>query len=250
MKNICLVLLIGLPAAGKTTFCNKFEQWLNSKLYNIKIYHFDEYLDNDDYRNSRSKIIDLIKTYIENFQKNNDNNPLLLILDDNMMYKSMRNLYLKLAKELEISYANIFFKIDLEVAIERNDHRNKSVPSNILLKVNEVLDPPHDAYQINTTDFNSVLFEEFLLYVKNRLSSPLKSEKKLVNVPVTEQSLKHKVDLILRSIVNNKIKKNNHWEDMNLIKIDVYNKYKNGEIHVDPNWNENEIKTFIEKYFE
>lgn len=249
MKNICLVLLVGLPAAGKTTFCYKLVKWIDPNFYNIKIYHFDDYLNTNDYHNSRSKVTNLIRTDIERFSKEEHNVPLLIVLDDNMMYKSMRNHYLKLAKELELSYSMIYFCISLELALERNKQRINKVPTNVLLKINEVFEPPLDTFVINPTDFNSALFEKFIIYIRNCLKAPLKLEKKVVNLPVAELPLKHRVDLILRSIVNKRIKENKHYSDMNLIKIEVYKKYKSGEINIDHKLNENEITEFLEQYF-
>lgn len=251
MSNICLITLVGIPAAGKTTFCKNFHKWINPDEYIIKIYHFDEVLNNSNYHASRINIFNTIKDCIKEFYVAKIQIPIIILLDDNMMYKSMRTKYLQLASEYEISFGSIYFEITLELAKIRNSQRTDKVPIEIITKIDKVLEIPKDAFVIRSDDvFNDTLFEMFLKCIKNALNKPFKHMPPPVQViHADKMSMKHKVDLVLRNIVSEGIKEKRTFSDLQIVKNEVYTNYKKGNIVVDSNWNETELRNFLKKYF-
>ncbi|EGC32015.1 hypothetical protein DICPUDRAFT_156071 [Dictyostelium purpureum] len=178
-----LLILIGLPACGKTTFSKTLIEYLYSNKINlidnnnltsnidqqINIYHleYDEIfklickkIDNNNslenwkptrlevysqilniINNKNNKLILLnqilpIKSYkLSNNIDNNNNNSIdninksktiinLIILDDNMYYKSMRYKYYQLSNSFQnVKYCQIYFKKDIYKSIENNNNR-------------------------------------------------------------------------------------------------------------------------------
>lgn len=246
MKDVCLIVLVGLPAAGKTTFCDLLKSNISPSEYSIKIYHFDDYLDNSKYHMSRSKIYELVRSDILLLQETSI--PVLIILDDNMMYKSMRSQYYKLAMETEISFGMLYFPIDVHLAMMRNNNRQNKLPSEVISKIHKSLEVPTNAFIVDSNAGFNVLHKKFLNYVHNCLKNPLKELPRVHPLPVSNVSMKHKVDLILRSIVNEKIKERN-WTELNIIKNNVYSNYKQGNIPIDSKWNDEKVKEILYKYF-
>lgn len=50
-SGLCLVLLMGLPAAGKTTFAHKFVQEFTKLNYNVIHVHYDDFIDHTEQAN-------------------------------------------------------------------------------------------------------------------------------------------------------------------------------------------------------
>lgn len=250
MKNICLIVLVGIPAAGKTTFCLSFNSRISPDNYNVQIYHFDDYLKDNDYRISRRQLFDTIQRDLHTYTKAVHNVPLLIILDDNMMYKSMRSQYFKLARQCEVSYGAVYFSTPLDLARSRNSQRSNKVPDNVLIKMNSTIEIPDDAFVIHpTTVFNTEFFNLFQSFVQDCLNKPLQSLPEQNLPPAAEMPIKHKVDLMLRNIIKQKIKEKRTWIELNTIKSDVYKRYKTGDIVINCNWNENQIRTYLETFF-
>ncbi|KYQ89440.1 hypothetical protein DLAC_10105 [Tieghemostelium lacteum] len=158
-----IILLIGLPACGKSTFSRELLEFISKidKHHSIvNIYHleFDEIhkqicnlLQCDYFTNwkiTRQEIYYQLMNLLDINNSNDSNTPLLLnrlkptisvtssienidhktihnifIIDDNMYYKSMRYQYFKLTEISTVKYCQVYFTIDVNQSILNNEQR-------------------------------------------------------------------------------------------------------------------------------
>lgn len=248
MNKICLNVLIGIPGAGKTTFCEGFQAYLLEKHSPARLIHvcFDrlvEIEDNFDLENgcfkekrrqllqSFGKLIEGVKfndqTCVDQVNKElikkfNANIPIdlestasgkvyAILLDDNMYYRSMRYEVFTLARKHGTGYLQSLFDVPLAEAKARNAGRPNPIAEEIISRMWIKLERPSSRFykwERNTLELlgNSLEFEQLeqaILNCVNNPESPL--EAKPEKQPV-EQSVVHKVDLLLRKAVGDIMK--------------------------------------------
>ena len=173
-----LLLLIGLPGVGKTSFALKFRDFLKTHKVNVIHVCYDELVPLDtqakfalnsksadsaetEWKNERKIILksveklltssdslELSKREEEIFQllkkKSEEFAKTIVIIDDNNYYQSMRYEYYQLARKLEIGFCQLFFSGDLEFALENNANRSEKerVPNEVIEEMNKKLEPP------------------------------------------------------------------------------------------------------------
>lgn len=181
-SEIVLLLLLGLPASGKTTF-SKMLMKLNGDVTvpgslgqkNVGIIHicYDALVPlisqhQMKWSESRKKVVALVENiicllkahnysgledYLQQMKINKTrrhilpttNETTILIIDDNMFYSSMRYEYFKMARKYTISFAEICIHCSTEVACNRNSHRLKDrVPQETIIRMAEKLCCPSE----------------------------------------------------------------------------------------------------------
>lgn len=145
MSNICLLVLIGLPGAGKSYFCKYLQQCAKSEI-DITHVSFDQIeneIGRNTYKGLRTNIQDRIITLLQ--KKMKDNVKSIVLLDDNMYYRSMRRSYYNLAKQYGIGYCQVYVVCSVDIAIERNNTRSDNkVPQEVIQEMATKLEPPGD----------------------------------------------------------------------------------------------------------
>lgn len=216
----------------------------NNKLIN--------YLNNKQYRKDRFNLIILLKQIIYDIKNCNNNftesknvifkefpyinidnieikfpkqhelcKNYLLIIDDNMYYKSMRNQILNIAKQENIGYYVTYFEIDLDNALESNRLREQHcIPNEFVEKMYKKFDIPilednYTIFKVNRNNqsnnnymeifpkINEITFNEM---IKSKIKQNLKNnvEQKIVDQKHIQSKI-HKIDLILRKEISIKI---------------------------------------------
>ncbi|XP_018803537.1 PREDICTED: L-seryl-tRNA(Sec) kinase [Bactrocera latifrons] len=228
--RICLVALIGLPAAGKSTF----SRWILSipqQQFNVIHLCYDDFLQaQDDTLNpeielklQRSKILANIKSLIcelndnayitrdiiksVKLSENEKCNNFVILCDDNNYYRSMRYKLYQLCRQNKCAYAQIYLGCDLKLALSRNSARpdNERVPEEILQRMEVRLERPNSAKHL--WEENTLFLEgcdNFTIMKIGILDFLSKSLDKIVQ-PLTQSvttetvvSLLHQLDLLLR----------------------------------------------------
>ncbi|XP_051769630.1 L-seryl-tRNA(Sec) kinase isoform X2 [Ctenopharyngodon idella] len=69
--------------------------------------------------------------------------PLVLLLDDNFYYQSMRYQIHQLARKYGVGFCQVFLHCPLHVCLQRNQQRSQTVPDEVLLHVCERMEPPN-----------------------------------------------------------------------------------------------------------
>ncbi|XP_055619874.1 L-seryl-tRNA(Sec) kinase [Toxorhynchites rutilus septentrionalis] len=249
MNKICLSVLIGIPGAGKTSFCNNFQRYLEGKDSSVKLIHicYDSFIklenandmDKGLFKSKRQLLLRFLESLVEAIQKNDPflmnqlsealkeeyglDLPLqleptsgtqvyVLLLDDNMYYRSMRYEIFKLARKHCTGYQQIYFEVPLLDARVRNSQRTKPVPDGIVSQMWMKLEKPSPRFytwEKNTTtlrgssaNYDAIVSE--LLRRSNEYES-------VADIPVPmkmEQSNIHKMDLLLRKTVGEILRNN------------------------------------------
>ncbi|XP_063703215.1 L-seryl-tRNA(Sec) kinase [Culicoides brevitarsis] len=232
-SKIVIVVLVGLPGAGKTSFCDQLKRCLREK---VNFYHlcfdllFEIQRNVREFKTLRRKFVELtrilvksikfedfepveshlkqhldanLSKIIENYDKNHQIS--YIIIDDNNFYRSMRYNFYQIAREFACSFCQIYFEVPLEVAIQRDLARKTSVGAEIIQKMSEQLEIPinSNSWERNSlfTDVETADFNEIFDFIEKLLpEEPLKE----APAPATQTEI-HKIDLILRKLVSKKV---------------------------------------------
>ena len=269
--NISLVLLVGVPASGKTTFCNKLllNNYQKSSVFstvdrgfrNHSLFiHvcFDSIIALEDQRKyaesaytdssakqmkgARDSILKDVESLLE-FLLNTEFSLLklkdivkcfgfttsscspdchirnvVILMDDNFYYRSMRHQYYLLAFKHKVSFCQVFFECPLQKAIQYNSQRSQKIPSSVILKMHDRLQPPSSdiswekltlIFTASTRVFPIEEFQKLVLEslkfpadtVERELERSAKSEMKVLGRVSCSKSVLHQSDLILRDLV-------------------------------------------------
>jgi tRNA uridine 5-carbamoylmethylation protein Kti12 len=208
-----LIILVGLPASGKTTFAFKLKE-------NI-----------EDYFQKSVKIIDPDKIRNELFPEKFDfkNEPLIrekyihsvrsqlgkghiVISDDLNYYSSMRHDLKSIADGLNVKFFIIYIATPLSICLKRNEERGKPIPDEIIYNISSKFDN-FDRYKWDTP-FDTYNFSrdkdltQFIEKLKDKILLELKEQKKRkeTNQNTTSNSVLENLDLITRKYVGELLK--------------------------------------------
>lgn len=158
-----LVILTGLPGAGKSTFSKNLAKTLSKN--NIDVIILGSDLIRESFPVWKEKYEDFIRktTYnlIDTALKD-----YWVIVDDTNYYNSMRRDLINIAKKYNKNYAIIYLKAPLDVLIKRNIERGEKIPNEVIKRMYEKFDEPGKKYNwdrpfltVDTTediDFNDI----------------------------------------------------------------------------------------------
>lgn len=180
MRQICINTLIGIPASGKTTFCQKIQS--ESKIFNVIHICYDDfiqmpaiddsstdsalYFQSKQYKKQRFSLLWLVRQLIEDIKENTEFSKFrhvlssdfphvkinikfesskenyLLLIDDTNHYKSMRKEMRTLARNLELGFFFTYFHSTIDTAICRNKNRYAVVDEKHLKRMFDIFEPP------------------------------------------------------------------------------------------------------------
>lgn len=259
-SRICLLCLIGLPAAGKSYLASLISK-LNTGFSEVLHVCYDELIkwDINDiiWKEKRKYVYDFVEEKISSFTTECQSKSLLIILDDNMYYCSMRYEFYKLARKWRIKFCQVYLDIPVEICLERNFNRDPTLPTHLILNMNEKLERPslNNHWEKDTLTLNqSVNIENSLSLIKSMISSSKVPELEKIAERDQSQSVKHTADIALRKIVSLLVKeiKNSSPHDIsgkvsaiNRRRKEIYNTVLNGELHLP---NEHYLEIYIQ-YF-
>ena len=181
-RSICIVPLIGLPAAGKTQFSHRLRDHLEQKgvcclhvcydqlvpltvqrelrlepgtwkrerelilaaVDRVLVGAGGEYGDNGDNDEDAEGGEDDNK-YFHLLPSLSDGRPAVVLVDDNNYLQSMRQEYHQLARKHRTGFAQLYFSCDTQTAIRRNSERpeDERVPSQVIETMAAKLEPPN-----------------------------------------------------------------------------------------------------------
>lgn len=225
-KKIVVANLIGIPASGKTTIAQLILNLARDSLLNVNVIaiNFDEMLEinfenlaDGVYKQIREEFFEKIEKFIEKFKQTDtalqdlkissnfihmkhDNAITLIILDDNMYYRSMRQRVRQICKNCDCNYFQIFMKCTLNDALMRNSVRSSNVTDSVIERMLNDLEIPINSrtiiIEIEKIDRNALL---------NDLNDRIENPERLTECPEIkqqqQQSIIHEIDLITRKEV-------------------------------------------------
>lgn len=177
-NNIAIVVLIGLPGSGKTTFAQKIMNIIRTGVYseNFEMVHicYDQIYSSMErhieYKEFRQRNIEYIKQIITVLKggknKSEELHGLLktaglstfcsspdvkelqyycVVIDDNMYYRSMRYEIFNVAKQFSIGFVQVYLDCSVSTALRNNSKRlqESQLPNNVILKMNEKIERPN-----------------------------------------------------------------------------------------------------------
>jgi len=265
--RISIVVLVGIPAVGKT----QFTSCLQVENYHTKFIHvnYDKLLPRDwnstnvCWKDERKKILNDVDSFIElattstapfknpwDTSCNFPDDHIVVVIDDNMYFRSMRLPYYRLAEKNSCGFLQVFFKSSLENALLLNSSRpiEQYVPESIIKTMLEDLDEPNpkeNPWELNTLIVNSPLdFRDvkngFFQLLERAFDNPVRAPAPRPASAPFHQSVVHEADIVLRKLVSEYIqgakaeKKDLAVMSKRLIRVkeDVLENIKTGEIGV------------------
>ncbi|ALC49549.1 CG12788 [Drosophila busckii] len=226
MPRICLLALIGLPAAGKTTLSSwllRHQQHLTD--WNVLHLCYDDYFDMDrgtleniDYRQQRSFIHKLLSQIIDTLRAGPHNLPdklrytkstvnsgnYLLVCDDNHYYRSMRFKIYQLCRSKGCIYSQIYINRSLEQCLLANKLRGAAVPEAVIRQMHNRIEAPSEqecnSLTLCNADFDatSSIIYKFIISLLQKPIEPKALPSTQLKQPQL-QSLTHQLDLLLRT---------------------------------------------------
>lgn len=227
--------------------------------------YFDDF-DNQNYKQFRGMMIEIIEKIItdsENFESTKKlilnwnlqvdinfpkqlHQDVIIIIDDNNYYRSMRYEFYKIARKYETCFMEFFFPLTLEECLMRNSQRTGSdyVPELIIKQMYIRIELPNsnlkwekNAIKINADQKYDI--KNILVNIKDQLNNPVpKPENTDVTFNNCKQSMIHKIDLHLRKIIAIKMKENFNYDakyyaqELNLKRKQILTDLRNGIIHI------------------
>jgi len=193
-----------------------------SKLFVEQLLNYNN--SNNDIKDSNELNPNILSIYesikrLNNYNEKSFDN-FVLIIDDNLYYKSMRYEWFLISKHFEMGFAIVMIDCPLHLAIESNQRRTheKCVPNSVIIKMNERFERPQTiGFELRTFTIPTHCFDfdesnddliDFIIDAirnpivkQNMINEELREHYKSVN----QSNLIHRVDCLLREIINQRI---------------------------------------------
>lgn len=147
----------------------------------------------------------------------NSNSAMVIIIDDNMYYSSMRYCYYQLARKYTIGFCQIYVKCSLETALDQNTRRdNRHVDRDVIVGMDQKMEPP-DPINNKWEQFSLVVenktadFQMIAKLIQSAMMEPVQQveeedmEVKKESRQICSSNLVHQADQILRQLVSQKM---------------------------------------------
>jgi len=243
-KPASLVILIGLPGSGKSTFAKILQEKLKGNC--VVHFEYDQLIPLEQqkqfasekssdtaaqsWKQERKFILDNIDNYLNGNQVltfkptsiNRERDSHVLIIDDNNYYGSMRHEYYQIARKHQIGFCQFYLNAEIELAKSLNESRDESkrIPEEVIEKMAEKLETPDPlknsweqfSFQIPVKNIESL--KDYLEMSANMIEMTLKNPVKPLEDKTEEKekdrakctaSVIHQADKCLRKIVSDKI---------------------------------------------
>jgi tRNA uridine 5-carbamoylmethylation protein Kti12 len=147
MTNTVLMLM-GLPGSGKSTYCTRLHEALTGIVHIEYDVVAESVMDNDErllaWRLARCTALDQLRLQLLSCHQ-------IILLDDNFHLRSMRKQIYHLCQEYpNIRLGILWMETPLNVCLERNRRRSpqRRVPDHIIDKMHTTLEPPRLSWEI------------------------------------------------------------------------------------------------------
>mmetsp|Transcript_14902 Transcript_14902/g.28927 ORF Transcript_14902/g.28927 Transcript_14902/m.28927 type:complete len:313 (+) Transcript_14902:398-1336(+) len=163
-------VLVGVPGAGKSELCRKLQISGDQNEVSVRVVEFDalEDAEKGDFGRETAKFeaqmwhvarqegIRRVEGALQDAK--DSKRKVLVLVDDNMYYQSMRVPFRQLAQKFGAGYLEILVDCNLQVALERNKSRDpfhRRVPDSVIERMATLMEPPTPQrrfVRINTSD--------------------------------------------------------------------------------------------------
>jgi O-phosphoseryl-tRNA(Sec) kinase len=233
-KKSIIIMLVGLPASGKSNFATFLIEQFQANNQICSIVDTDKIRESlfgrDFIPENESQVLDQKKFQITKGVKHNQ----FLIIDDLHYYTSMRHEIHEIATELNVPLLHIYFKTPLNRCLEWNEKRGFYIPNELIEKIDQKFDLPGKKYNWDKPDiiYNPIVdipidvFNKILDVIKkknqikqtagidrlNKMNSVFKSNKSSPNLPDLPS-----LEIKTRNIIGQIVKSQIGVSDLNII---------------------------------
>ena len=238
----CIVVLMGLPGAGKTDFCRKFSA-KNASCVHVC---YDQLISLErqkemtsqpgEWKQEREKIVEAVEMLVtESTESGHSDNPYfttlhrswgpkasrkIILIDDNNYLQSMRYDYYQLARKCTLGFAQLYVSCSPAVARKNNKLRKleDQVPDEVIVNMADKLEAPSpftnkwEAFSFTLEAPGSSDLEMVEAVIEAAASNPVQeaaagvsAEERDHDRVVCSASLAHQADNMLRSLVNKRM---------------------------------------------
>ncbi len=240
VKRKAILVLMGLPASGKTTLSTVLAKSLTEFHVHVVTYDqevslekqkelVDKATSNEDeqvWKRERKAILAKVDQYLISDSDNKEDKDLVVVIDDNNYYSSMRYEYHQLARKHEIGFCQLFLDLDLDRAKDVNSKRGEKeqVPEEVLDRMAAKMEAPNPlsnsweqfSFVLKQNDDNIVKPEDTAIdmcrtVIALAMDNPVKAipdntEERDLSRSKCTASVVHQADKILRKTLNAKIR--------------------------------------------
>ncbi|XP_077481470.1 L-seryl-tRNA(Sec) kinase [Stigmatopora argus] len=253
----CLCVLCGLPAAGKSSLSRKIclaagrQGWraavlVYDELIPDQAFHAREGLIDEDSTSQEARTAwkfhrNAVLRWIEEFLEKNlgngsinpaflppplehaqaDNAPLLLVLDDNFYYPSMRYEVFQLARKYSLGFCQVYVQCPVEMCVRRNENRPRPVPAGVIVEMAKRLEAPNskknqwEAKSVTVDSSENVSeceIQKIMELMSSALSEPLSPVEEDEEVKEADRqkcaaNIVHQADQACRRLISETMKK-------------------------------------------
>lgn len=175
-NEICIVVLIGLPGSGKSTFCQLYKKHLETEPVNVVHVSYDDIIplekqaematgqeeDGGKWKKERENIVTAVEKFIHHLKAEDDQTNLdcqlkkqfkdvvkgkrtLVLIDDNNYLRSMRYYYHQVARKCQVGFCQLFFQAGVSDCKQLNSKRQEHlrVPDKVIETMAAKLEQPN-----------------------------------------------------------------------------------------------------------
>ena len=229
MKSVCVVVLVGLPGSGKTSLTVQLKDVLVKRdSVHVSCFSFDDILPLDLQASIALSTVEettkeyrmLMRRQIESCVESFQEGTLIIIIDDNNYYRSMRYTYYQLATKHKAGYLQVYLKCPTMFAIKRNNQRpsQQRVPECVIHSMASRLQEPCEKWEkfftLDCLQFEDQALQSLVSTISAESSNPVmlmtESEDRTRQAEAdrlaNSSSFRQKVDLIMRKNISLAIK--------------------------------------------
>ncbi|XP_046888444.1 L-seryl-tRNA(Sec) kinase [Hypomesus transpacificus] len=147
--------------------------------------------------------------------------PLILLLDDNFYYRSMRYEVYQLARKYSIGFCQVYLHSPVESCIDRNQRRLQALPNEVIVAMAQRMEPPNpeknpweqSSISLDTKDsFTDKALQRLKELISIALDNPLSpvqdnTEQKVADSLICANSVVHQADQACRHRVSQAMQK-------------------------------------------
>lgn len=221
--GVCLCVLCGLPAVGKSSLALELRGAAALLGWRFTVVSYDEFIPEQafltkpeeedmgqmhtEWKLHRQAVLKCIKHFLKRpstelpdrckginsvtwekcighlLKPPSDTAPLVFLLDDNFYYPSMRYEVYQLARKYSLGFCQVYLHCDLETCISRNQERPKPVPTEVIEHMSKRLEPPNP--QRNSWETNSIALDTTNSFSTRDIQKVMDLIKSTVNNPLS-----------------------------------------------------------------
>ena len=210
-----LVILVGLPSVGKSTFSKRLSKELYKKGMDNIILGTD--LIRESFPAWKEEYEDFIKnsTYylIDNALKS-----YTVIVDDTNYYNSKRRDLINIAKKNRKNHIVIYLKAPLELLLKRNIERGAKIPNEVIINMFNKFDEPGNKYSWDKPDIiidttKDIDYNKIVNKIINKSKKPFKEIEEAKKEISKKENILNEIDKITRKIMGEYIRNNELRKD-------------------------------------